>query len=89
MPVYSTSPEEGVGRAWKYYAGGAGLIDLTTVSGKPKRCARRIIFLAAGAVAHLKDSGGNDEPLAAVLAGMVFDADVSAVDSAVAMIVFW
>jgi hypothetical protein len=89
MAVAQTSPDTGVGRAWKYYAGGAGLINLTTVANKPQRCARRIVFLAAGAVAHLKDSGGNDEPLAAVLAGMAFDADVSAVDSAVAMIVFW
>jgi len=89
MTVYSTSPEEGVGRAWKYYAGGAGLIDLTTVSGKPKRCARRVIFLAAGAVTLLKDSGGNDEP-GTVLAGMVFDADVSAIDSgAIAFWVWW
>lgn len=89
MTVFATSGDDGVGRAWKYYAGGGGLINLTTVSGKPQRCARRIIFLAAGAVSSLKDSGGNDEPLAAVLAGQVHDADTSAINSAVAFTVYW
>ena len=90
MAAISTTGDEGIGTHWKYYAGNAGtLVNLAAVSGKPQRCARRIVFLAAGAVAHLKDSAGNDEPLAAVLAGTVHDAHTSAIDTAVAAIVYW
>lgn len=78
-----------VGQTWKYYAGGAGLVDLTAVSGKPQACVRRIVFLAAGNVAHLKDSGGNDEPITGVLAGQIHDANTSAIDSAVAFVAYW
>ncbi len=90
MPApYRITHSVQVGNACKYYAAGAGLIDLTTVSGKPQSCARRIVFLAAGAVTHLKDSSGTDEPLAAVLAGQVHDMHTSALDSAVAFVAYW
>jgi len=89
MTVLATTDDQGVGRAWKYYAAAAGLVNLMAVSGKPQRCARRIVFLAAGAVTVLKDSGGNDEPLAAVTAGLYHDADTSSINSAVAFIAYW
>ena len=87
MPALSTSPDEGVGRAWKYYASAVAL-DLTAVSGKPQRCARRIVFLAAGTATLLKDSGGNDEPTP-VLEGDIHDADTSAISCATAFRVYW
>lgn len=82
------SNDPGVGRAWKYYASATAL-DLTTVSGKPPRCARRIVFLEAGSATLLKDSGGNDEPITGVIEGYVHDADTSAITCATAFVAYW
>ena len=77
------APLTQTGNPWRPSA-----LDLTAVSGKPQRCARRIVFLAAGTATLLKDSGGHDEPTP-VLAGDIHDADTSAITCATAFRVYW
>jgi hypothetical protein len=67
----------------------AGTYTLYNRSGKPQTCARRIMVLADGSLTMLKNSGEVDSPPGAVTAGMVFDADFSAVTCTAAIWVAW
>ncbi len=82
------SKSQRVGEDFAYYASAAAL-DLTTVSGKPQRCARRIVALAAGNWTLLKNGYEVDSPPGAVYQGFVHDADTSAITSTAAIIVYW
>jgi hypothetical protein len=64
-------------------------LDLTTISGKPARCARRIVALAAGNWTLLKNAQGVDAPPGAVPQNFVHDADTSVITSSAAIMVYW
>ena len=75
------------GEAFEFLA--AGTYDLTARSGKPQRCARRVVAMAAQNFTLLKDSGGNDSPPGAVYSGFIHDADTSAITCSGAIGVYW
>lgn len=87
MAVRQINKSERTGEAFEFLA--AGAYTLYNRTGKPACCARRVIAMAAGNWTVLKDSGENDSPPGAVLAGFVFDADVSAITCSAAIMVVW
>jgi hypothetical protein len=64
-------------------------LDITTISGKPTRCARRIVALAAGNWTLLKNAQGVDAPPGAVFEGFTHDADTSVITSDAPIMVYW
>jgi hypothetical protein len=86
--VPGISKSERVGEDF-HFAATATALDLTTISGKPQRCARRIVALAAGNWTLLKNHKGVDAPFGAVPEGFVHDADTSVITSSAAIAVYW
>lgn len=84
------SPSLRVGEDFAYYATATAL-DLTTISGKPQRPARRIVALAAGTWSVLKNGLATpvDAAPGAVYQGFVHDADTSVITSTAAIMVYW
>lgn len=79
-----------VGEDFAYYATATAL-DLTTITGKPQRPARRIVAMAAGNWTVLKNGLATpvDAAPGAVAAGFVHDADTSMITSSAAIMVYW
>jgi hypothetical protein len=79
MPApYKISKSERVGEDMAPLT--AGTHDLTAQSGKPERCVRRVMCLAATTFTVLQNSKGvNCAPAAAFPEGSVIDGDVSAI----------
>lgn len=82
------TPDEGVGSAFAYYATATAL-DLRTVSGKPQRCPRRIVAMAAGTWSVLKDQNEVDGAPGTVFQGFVHDAHTAIITSSAAIQVYW
>lgn len=85
---YPINPSQRVGEDFKFYAT-ATAVDLTAVSGKPPRCARRIVAMAAGNWTLLKGASGVDEAPGAVFQGFMHDADTAVLTSDAAVMVYW
>jgi hypothetical protein len=79
-PPFQISRSIRVGEDFETLA--AGTYDLTTRTGKPQRCIRRIQVLVAGTITMMKNSGGVDSPPGAVYQGLTIDADVSSITTA-------
>ena len=78
------------GRTYQAFAFlGAGSHDLTAITGKPQRCARRVVALVAGNWTALVDSSGVDSPAGAVPEGYVHDAHTSAITCSAAVAIYW
>lgn len=79
-----------VGEDFAYYATATAL-DLTTISGKPQRPARRIVAMAAGTWSVLKNANVTpvDGAPGAVYQGFLHDADTSVITSSAAIMVYW
>lgn len=89
MPApFPITDSESVGSTHEYLATPTA-VDLTTRPGKPQRCARRIVAMAAGNWTLLADSGGVDSPPGAVFQGFLHDSNTSAITSTAGVMVYW
>ena len=75
-----------VGTDWKQYAAGAA--DLVADSPN-KRCARRIVMLAAGDLSPCLNSDGVNRALTGLPSGFTLDAHVQSCTSTAAFIAYW
>lgn len=87
MSAHAINPSLRVGEAFEFLAAGTYILDARP--GKPARCARRIVAMAAGAWTELLDSGENDSPPGAVIAGFIHDGDTYKITCNSAIAVYW
>jgi hypothetical protein len=77
-----------IGEDFEVLAAG-GPYDLTSRSGKPQRCIRRLMCPNATTISLMKNTAGVDSPIGAVPAGTTIDADVSALTVDATVMVVW
>ncbi len=87
MPAHAISNSLHVGEAFEFLA--AGTYTLDARPGKPARCSRRIVAMAAGNWTELRDSGENDSAPGAVLAGFTHDGDTYKIVCSAPIMVYW